>query len=132
MRFSDYVKQQEGFLQSTPENIAKARTFLLRKWKERAVEIGREVPVTLESACKFCSIFAQRVFGGRLEGHYDHQYVRLQDGSILDLTDAVGLDKENAYRHDRRFWGNSDHRESMKSCEPRVNRWVEEFKAENK
>ena len=119
-------------LAPTPGNIARAKAFVIRKWKERAAELGRESPETLENACKFCSMFAQKVFGGKLEGNYDHQYVRLPDGSILDLTDAVGLDKSKIYRHDRSFWNNREHRESMDSCVARVNRWTEEFEREMK
>jgi len=48
-------------------------------------------------------------------------------GEILDLTDAAGVLPEHSRIHDRKFWGNREHRESMKSCEPRVELWIEEF-----
>jgi hypothetical protein len=113
---------------ATPENIQKAKEFVLGKWRERASEYGFEEPANLESACKFSSMFAQRVFGGRLEGNWDHQYLVLHNGRILDLTEGVGLDVEDSYLHDEDFWGNEEHEESMQSCLPRVERWVAEFK----
>ena len=149
MGFKEWV-MSEGILPATPENVAKAKAFVLRKWQERTKEWNSEtrrlfrsmpsnkdkpfpyglfhpVPKDLTDACKFCSMFAQRVFGGKIEGNHDHQYVRLPDGQVLDLTDAIGLDKSAAYRHDRAFWNNPEHRDSMASCEPRVERWVKEF-----
>jgi hypothetical protein len=65
----------------------------------------------------------QRIFGGQLRGNWDHQYLVLPNGQRLDLTEpsqnltdiqAAGRDP---YQHDRRFWNNRDHRESMASCE---------------
>jgi|PlaIllAssembly_1097288.scaffolds.fasta_scaffold1327671_1 hypothetical protein len=124
-------KAMKGWMLPTPENIALAKQFVFEKWKERAKEYGHEEPADLQSACKFASIFAQRIFGGQLRGNYDHQWVDL-NGQVIDLADYIADDMENVYLHDRGFWGNKDHKESMASCEPRVARWVQEFKARYK
>lgn len=131
-------------LSATPANIARAKAFLLRKWKERwhernpsgptysaAFGWNRE-PEDLTDACKFTSLFAQRVFGGQIKGTYHHQYVKLPDGQLLDLNidaaDVKSLGK-GAHDHDPRFIGSRDHLESMASCVSRVDSWVAEFLA---
>ncbi len=121
---------------ATPENITKAKAFLLRKWKERWRDrnpngtIGHDdEPSDLSGSCKFSSMFAQKIFGGQIRGNYDHQFVVLRNGKVLDLNgdaaDVKGI--KTPYIHDRRFFGNRDHKESMRSCEPRVERWVSDF-----
>ena len=118
-----------GVLEVNAGTIAMAKAFVMEKWIERAIELGRPTPIDLSNSCKFSSMFAQAIFGGRLEGHVDHQFVRLTDGSILDLNED-GADVRamaNPHRHDARFWGNPEHAEALISCKPRVARWVEEF-----
>ena len=112
---------------ATQDNIVKAKTFVLKKWQERAAERGKTVD-DLSNACKFSSMFAQRIFGGTIQGNYDHQYLVLSD-RVIDLNDdAMDVQKmSNPYRHDKSFFGKKDHKASMKSCEPRVEKWVEEF-----
>lgn len=116
---------------ATPENIAKAKAFVFQKWQERAAERGYTVD-DLSGACKFSSLFAQTVFGGKIQGNYDHQYVVLDDGHIIDLNDDAGDVRKlsNPHRHDKRFWNNKDHRESMDGCRPRVEAWLSEFERE--
>jgi hypothetical protein len=120
-------------LPATPETVAQAKAFLLRKWRERAMERGDSEPVDLSRACKFVSMFAQRVFGGELRGNWHHQYLVLPTGERLDLTEpseelaSISSEGIDPYWHDKRFWGNRDHKSSMASCEPRVLQWVEEF-----
>lgn len=113
----------------TEENIRRAKAFALRQWKERAKELGGSEPTDLSNACKFASLFAQRLFGGRLQGNYDHQWLEV-GGHIVDLTDAAGVDlhADEIYEHDEAFWLNDEHRESLNSCRPRVNAWANEFK----
>ncbi len=110
----------------TTENIKLARQFLFEKWKERAVEKGYEVS-DLSNACKFASLFAQKLFGGKLQGNWNHQFVVSDSGQIIDLTDGAGLSVNDPYKHDRSFWGNIEHRKSLQSCDPRVEKWVAEF-----
>lgn len=91
------------------------------------MEMGRDEPADLSSSCKFASLFMQRLFGGELQGNWHHQYVVLPSGERIDPTDAVGVSTSNPYFHDKGFWGNQEHQASMKSCLPRVERWVQEF-----
>jgi ribosomal protein S18 acetylase RimI-like enzyme len=109
---------------ATPEWIQKAKEFVAEKWAQRAVEFGREKPRDLKGACKFCSLFAQELFGGELRGNWHHQFVVL-DGKTIDLTE--GSEGSDRYDHDDQFWGNREHRESLASCRPRVEQWVAEF-----
>jgi hypothetical protein len=129
-------------LPPTPGNVAAAKSFALRKWQERAREQRRDVPTDLSNGCKFASMFAYRVFGGQMRGNWHHQFVELPDGTRVDLTDAAGVPSEHSehpgmspkkvdpYKHDKRFWFNRDHRETLESCIPRVDKWVEEFLAQ--
>lgn len=122
---------------ATPTHVALAQAFVLRKWRERHLERNghsawaqASLPTTLAHACKFSSLFAHAIFGGRLEGNEAHQFVRLASGDVLDLNhDAPDVQALGAaaHRHDPVWWGNPDHRESMKSCRPRVSAWVAEF-----
>jgi hypothetical protein len=123
---------KDGLLEPTSENIEAARVFVLRKWQERARERGgpnATLPDDLSLSCKFTSLFARAIFGGRLEGNADHQFVR-RDGEIIDLnidaSDVRALGT-NAHHHDTAFWGSRDHKASVKSCIPRVKEWVAEF-----
>lgn len=119
-------------LPATPENIARAQAFVLKMWRERAAEMGREQPLDLSSSCKFTSMFAQHVFGGEIRGNYDHQFVSLPNGEVLDLNiDAEDVKAMSSpHEHDKRFFNNPKHKASMASCLPRVEKWVEEFRRE--
>jgi hypothetical protein len=121
-----------AYLPATPANITLAKAFVFEKWKERAAEMGRSTPEDLSYACKFTSIFAQRVFGGELRGNYDHQYLVTHDGKIVDLNeearDVLELG-DDAHEHDDEFFGSDDHEASLASCLPRVEKWVQEFLA---
>lgn len=124
-------KETDGFLPATEDNIQKAKDFAFKKWRERAIERGRQEPVDLSFSCKFCSLFVKQVFGGRIEGNYDHQYNVIYDQRI-DLSegsaDVLTLDKP--YYHDTRFFGCKDHLDSLNSCLERVDSWTELFTAE--
>lgn len=106
----------------------------LEGWRERASERGRPVPADLSGSCKFTSLLAQRLFGGRLRGNADHQFLELPGGERLDLNadaadvrdlQARGIDP---WRHDPLFWHNPDHRASLRSCAARVAIWEEEVR----
>lgn len=113
----------------TERNLEAARQFVWRKWRERAAEMGRPAPKDLTGACKFSSLFAQKVFGGRLRGNKDHQYVLHPEYGVIDLTDAAGVERVDPYKHDSRFWLNPEHRASLESCTPRVEQWYAEWQA---
>lgn len=154
MRYQDLFEHSTVKLPiaATPQNLQLAKDFVFLKWKERSKERGDFAPTDLSGSCKFSSMFAQKIFGGKLAGNENHQYVML-NGTIIDLNidaeDVVNFQKEYdrdgfigykkskygwmewhgpPHEHDEIFFNNQDHRESMKSCRPRVNQWVEEFK----
>lgn len=121
---------EEKYLLPEPLNIQKAKSFLLNKWHDRAKEWGRDIPNDLSGACKFASLFAQKLFGGKIRGNKNHQFVQLENGKVIDLTDDSRMVKmlKNPYKHDKDFWeNNTEIKKSLKSCEPRVEKWVKEF-----
>lgn len=133
-----FLGHEEGLLPPTPENIERAKQFAFQKWieyhEERKARCGPRVnyrmPHDLTNACKFTSLFARAIFGGRLRGNEAHQFVQLADGTIIDLNiDAEDVQQleDYAHRHEVGFWGNPDHKDSVDSCVPRVDRWVNEF-----
>lgn len=124
-----------------PDAVELARGFLFEKWVERWQErVQRqsrafgpgcrlpERPVDLSGSCKFTSMFAAVVFGGRIAGNADHQYA-VVNGRILDLNEHAKDVREldSPYEHDADFFGNPDHVESLESCADRVSRWIAEF-----
>lgn len=123
----------EQFLEPSDDNIASAKAFVLKKWKERAAERYSPEPTDLTSSCKFTSLFANKVFGGKIKGNWQHQFVQLPDGKIIDLNiEAEDVKRlgQQAHAHDESFWRkNPEHKESMISCVPRVNTWVKEFRS---
>lgn len=126
-------KAKPARLPATPENIARAKEFVMKKWIERFRERSgpnASPPTDLTDSCKFSSLFAQEVFGGSLRGNGDHQYVETPKGEIIDLNiDAQDVKQlgDRAHRHDDLFWGSRDHRVSLNSCRGRVADWVKEF-----
>lgn len=118
-----------GKLEPTPENLERAKEFVLKKWRERAAERGYPEPEDLSSSCKFSSLFAQAIFGGQIQGHYEHQYVVL-NGEVIDLNkDAADVKAmDDPHDHDESWFGNDEHIDSMESCKPRVMDWVREFR----
>lgn len=112
----------------TRENYQKAYEHVLTGWQKRAEERGYEIPASLDNACKFSSLFMKLVFGGRIEGNYDHQF-NVIENTIVDLTqDSPALkNMENPYEHDELFFGNEEHMESLISCMPRVLEWVRDY-----
>lgn len=105
----------------TLKNIKKAKEFIFSKWKERALEKNKPEPTNLDNACKFASLFALEIFGGKLRGNSEHQWIEI-NGIIIDLTD-----NNTNYEHDDDFWMNEEHAESLESCMPRVEDWVKIF-----
>jgi hypothetical protein len=119
-------------LPATPENIARAKKFVMEKWIERARErYEPRVPTDLSNSCKFSSLFAREIFGGRLRGNQAHQFVELADGTKVDLNiDARDVRElgDHAHHHeDEVFWGNPEHQQAVDSCRPRVDQWIAEF-----
>ena len=121
-------------LPATESNVKAAQKWILSKWRQRAKGLGRPTPADLRGSCKFSSIFARKVFGGKMEGNKLHQFNRLPDGTLLDLNESASdvLEMKNPHVHDPRFWGNRDHTESMSSCRPAAESWADEFLAQMK
>ncbi|GJD91610.1 hypothetical protein BHAOGJBA_5158 [Methylobacterium hispanicum] len=119
-----------GPVEATPENVEAARAFVLDRWRERAHENGLPEPADLSSACKFCALFAKALFGGSIDGHYEHLFNRV-GGGILDLSEASadvgGMDAP--YRTDLEFLASEDLHYSLQTCLPRVRAWVAAFPA---
>lgn len=118
-----------GILAPTDENLAQAKAFLRQKWTERYRERhGSGAPADMSDSCKFVSLFVQKVFGGEMRGNPRHQFNWI-NGQLVDLnSDANDVrTMPDPHQHDTAFWGNREHRASMRSCETRVNAWVKEF-----
>lgn len=154
MLLFEVILNNPNFLEPTPENISKAKVFVLKKWQERAKENNKNIPNDLSAACKFSSLFASIIFGGKIKGNFFHQWVELPNKKIFDLNDEaedIALMKQgeipdylkdyansnnltmpkNIYTHDIVQQNHPDNKLSMKSIKPRVMSWVEEFKREN-
>lgn len=157
MSRSTLNKSLPGLLPATPENIEAAKRFVMTKWVERHNERSPDAPAPtdLSNSCKFTSLFAQGVFGGRLRGNEGHQYVELPNGERLDLNSDArdvldmrelhrttgktgwhsieGREREgetfhgDPHAHDPSFFGSRDHLDSMRSIVPRVQDWIREF-----
>lgn len=117
------------YLDPTPENVDKARAFVARKWRQWCAEYGKPAPADLSGSCRFSSQFARRLFGGRIVGNEHHVFVRLADGTVLDLNAGAADVRACAdpYRHDPWVWRYRPHLDLQRSCRPRVARWVREF-----
>lgn len=110
----------------SPETVRLAQDFVLQRWIERAQELGKPLPVDLSLGCKFASLFAWQLFGGRLKGNCLHQYVVTHAGEILDLCAGSSelFSMSEPYAQDPHFFGNRDHVDSLNSCLPRVSMWL--------
>jgi hypothetical protein len=128
-----------GLIPPTPANLKRFVQFLKEKWTERSKQRHDswgdaqadqwQPPSTLEGACKFTSLFALRLFGGRIRGNEHHQYLELPNGKIIDPVPVP--DHDDPQYHDDDFWMNPEHKQSLESCLPRVKGWVNEFMSMN-
>ena len=100
------------FLPATAEWVKRAKLFLNDKLTD------------LNDASHLASMFAQKLFGGKMVGTAEHQALSLGGGKMLDLTD---LYDPNTFHHDPEFWENPEHEALLKSYEPRVQGWADEF-----
>ena len=106
----------------------RAKKFIFKKWCERAAERGEPKPLDLSHSCKYGSLFMSMVFGGVIEGNYQHQY-NMIGGDIVDLShDAADvLALREPYYHEAELFGIDEHVASIENCRPRVEAWVKEF-----
>lgn len=126
------VKSYPARFKTDKNNILLAQKALDRLWFERCKERGADFNQRAHS-CKFASLLARSLFGGKLDGNWDHVFVRLDDGEVLDLNahqqDVIDLG-DRAHLSDPKTLLHQDYRESLGSCLPRVKRWVEWFENE--
>jgi hypothetical protein len=134
-------------MRPTPENLSRAKSFLLERWKERwrerkGVADSPTEPENLSDACKFAALFARELFGGTIQANYNHCWVELRDGTVIDLTDGVDADlydctPEEFIEADPDFMDdvvdgdrvpNEEFWDSLESCLPRVKKWVADFR----
>ncbi len=117
----------EGRVPLTPQNRLVAEKVLDELWAERALELWGEVPLHRAGSCKFAALLAQKLFGGAIRGNLDHVFVQMTDGSVLDLNedqpDVLEME-DKAHHHDGSVYGH-DYRQSLASCLPRVEKWLE-------
>ena len=130
-----------------------ASAFVLDRWRERAAERGDTEPVDLSGACKFAAAFAAALFGGTVEAHDLHAWA-VVDGSVVHLAagsaDVAALragrvpagqeeyakawgivpDGDDPYAPDRRFTTGPGFREALEANAPRVDRWLDRWRAE--
>lgn len=125
---TDWTLNRELRLAYSYERFAQAKVFFFRKWCELAAEKHKRPPADLSGACKYGSLFMNRVFGGSIRGHYEHQY-NFIGGRIVDLShDSLDVGRiTNPYLHEPEFFAIPEKNASLDRCLPRVDVWVEEF-----
>ena len=124
----DWTVDSEPQLVYSYERFALAKVFVFRKWCEQAAKRDAPPPADLSGSCKYGSLFMNQVFGGRVCGHYQHQY-NIIGGRIVDLShDAIDVGSIiNPYLHEPGYFAIPEKRASLNSCLPRVERWVAQF-----
>lgn len=122
------INNLDGKTEPSHDNMKTMEYFCLEMWQKRASEYKFEHPGDLTNSCKFTSLFLRSLIGGEIAGNERHQFVILDD-EIFDLnknSEDVKLIDE-PYFEDFYFIGNPEHLESLESCIPRVNNWLEIF-----
>ncbi|MDD5037577.1 MAG: transcriptional regulator [Methylococcaceae bacterium] len=124
----DWTLSREGVLPYSYERFAQAKLFVFRKWCAYALERHLQAPADLSGSCKYGSLFMNRIFGGSIRGHYEHQYNAI-GGRIVDLShDAADVGSmANPYLHEPEFFAIEELQISLEGCLPRVESWALEF-----
>lgn len=117
-----------SLIQYSDEEFKKAKCFVFEKWKQRAIDSNEDVPTDLSRSCKYGTLFMNTIYGGSIQGHYQHQY-NVIDNHIVDLSDNAAdvLRLLNPYHHDAEFFKIPEQIASLNCCIPRVDQWVAEF-----
>ena len=116
----------------TPKLWALARRVALEGWRERSAQRGFSEPKDLANSCKFTSLMAKILFGGKICGNFDHQFNWIE-GKARDLnsqaSDVRRMKRKGQDPHlqDWEFFGNPEHMESMYSCFARSAQWASRF-----
>ena len=120
-----------GLMTYSSDQFAPARLFLFGKWCDWASQRGAAVPGDLSGACKYGSLFVCRLFGGSIQGNYQHQFNDIE-GIRVDL----GRDAEDVaqlarpYQHDPEYFAIPEVQAALHACLPRVDAWVTQYLAE--
>ncbi|MGR9013802.1 MAG: transcriptional regulator [Gammaproteobacteria bacterium] len=128
---TDWAVNREAQITYSYERFAQAKVFVFKKWCEKVAERGALAPTDLSGSCKYGSLFMNRIFGGVIRGHYEHQY-NIIGGRIVDLShDAIDVGRiANPYLHEPDFFAIPEKQASLNGCLPRVELWVIQFMAE--
>ncbi len=126
------VGDQRALTPYTTAGFAHAKAFVFQRWCEMAAEQARPPPSDLSGACKYGSLFVREVFGGVIEGHYAHQFNRL-DGRLVDLShDALDVGRmRQPYLNDEDYFRIPEYQRRLAACMPRVHGWVHGFLKEH-
>lgn len=122
------LHDHDGHLAVSAESVAAAMAFAFDRWRERAAELGLDEPRDLSGACKFCALFAKALFGGAVDGNFEHVFVRV-DGEVVDLSGA-SVDvaaMEEPYASDPEHLELEDLHYSFGTCLRRVGSWLEAY-----
>jgi hypothetical protein len=122
------IDEHIGLLAYSYPHFAHAKVFVFRQWCVLACERSVLRPEDLSGACKYGSQFMRLVFGGCIEGHYEHQYNRIT-GRLVDLGhDALDVGRMRfPYAHEADYFELPEQQEAMRACLPRVSRWADDF-----
>lgn len=129
----DWSLARAGQRTYCPAQFPLAQAFVFRKWVEWAVQREATPPLDLSGACKYGSLFMCQVYGGSIQGHYQHQYNHI-NGLQVDLSqDAADVAAmTHPYLHEPLYFAIPEGQVSLESCLPRVDRWVLQYLAENR
>lgn len=125
---TEWTAHQQAQRDYSYAEFAHAKRFVFDRWCELSIERHKALPADLSGSCKYGSLFMNQVFGGTIQGHYEHQY-NIIGGRIVDLShDAMDVGKmQNPYRHEPDFFVIPQKKISLSQCLPRVKRWVIQF-----
>ncbi|HSD36034.1 MAG TPA: hypothetical protein VLC92_00915 [Rhodocyclaceae bacterium] len=125
------VSPSEPLMHYDYKQFAHAKDFVFRMWCALASERHQQAPEDLSGACKYGSLFMRQVFGGSIEGHYAHQFNRI-DLRIVDLShDALDVRRmKTPYQHEAGYFDIPEYRIALQACAPRVDSWVQDFMRE--
>lgn len=121
-----------GVYQASKDNLVIAKRIAFIGWAARAKERGLEPPSDLSNGCKFSSLFVKLLFGGEIKGSYLHQFNMIGD-ELIDFSEEsldvreIKEGGDDPYEVDDDFLFNDEHIESMYSCLPRVQSWINRF-----
>jgi hypothetical protein len=124
----EWLQPHVGQRVYTPAQFGPARDFVFEQWCDWARQRAAPRPQDLSGACRYGSLFMCRVFGGTLRGHYQHQFNDI-DGLLVDLSrDAADVAAmRDPWRHEPSYFDLPELQAELRSCQPRVEGWVERY-----